>query len=103
MKFFVPRLESSEYEEAYKNMRDAVIEQMRTRVSERRIRSISYTHDKKRYVATVGEILPTNERFEVMAVFESKPFVIYTDSTMGGRGVTVLVNQDEITAMEEFV
>ena len=102
MKFFIPELEPTQYEEAYRNMRDAVHDQMRTTITERRIRSISYLHDKKRYVATVGETMPKQDRFEVMAIYESKPYVIFTRTKSGGQGVTILVNQDEITDIEEF-
>jgi hypothetical protein len=102
MKFFVPQTEASEYETAYQGILRAVKDQMRMPITERRIFSISYVHDKKKFHADVGGLDPQQGRYEVLAILESKPHVIFTRAENGDPGLTMLVNSDEITDVEDF-
>jgi hypothetical protein len=102
MKFFVPQAQPSEYEATYQAICGVVKDQLRTPLSERRIFSLSYTHDKRRFRAEVGQLDPQQGRYEVLAIFESKPHIIFTRAQNGGHGVTILVSSDEVTAVEEF-
>jgi hypothetical protein len=102
MKFFVPQTEVSEYETAYQGILRSVKDQMRMPITDRRIYSINYVHDKKKFRAKVGDLDPQQGRYEVVAILESKPHVIFTRAENGDPGLTMLVNSDEITEIEDF-
>ena len=103
MKFFVPRTKASEYGASYESIISVVKDQLRTPITERKIFSINYTHDKKRLRAEVGGLDPQMGRYEVCAIFESKPHIIFTRTEKGEPALTILVNSDEVTAVEDFV
>lgn len=102
MKFFIPRTKPREYEETYREITKQLKDQLRMPIAERRIFSVHYTHDKKKWCAEVGQLEEQEGRYEIVAIFESKPFIVFTRSEAGGQGVTILVNKDEITSIEEF-
>lgn len=102
MQFFVPQFPPGEHEVVYAQLLDAVKDQMRMPITGRRIHAIKYVHDKKTLTARVGERDPQQGRFEVLAIFESKPYVLATRTPNGGTGVMILVDSNEITEVEEF-
>ena len=102
MKFFVPQFPSTQHELAYASLLDVVKDQMRTKVTDRRIHAIKYVHDKKRLVARVGGLDPQQGRFEVLAIFESTPFAIMSRTKSGRDTVMILVNSAEVEEVEEF-
>lgn len=101
MKFFVPQASPAEYEATYGAIKKLVTEQLKTPITPRRIRRIDYLHDKKTYHLQVGS-LEQQGRYEVLAILESKPYIIYTRTKSGQGGITILVNCDEVTAVEDF-
>ncbi len=102
MKFFVPGATTSSYEAAYQGILASVKDQLRIPIAGRRIYNIKYIHDKKRCRAEVGGLDPQQGRYQVVAIFESKPHIIFTRAEDGGQGLTILVNSDEITEIEDF-
>jgi hypothetical protein len=71
-------------------------------VAPRKIYRLDYTHDKKRLRAEVGKPDPQQGKYEVFAILESRPYVVYTRLSDGGAGLTILVNVDEITEVVDF-
>ena len=102
MKFFVPQTQRQNYEKAYRTIVDLVKKQMRMPVTERRIYSLRYVQDKKTWVAAVGQPEPQEGRYEILAILEAKPHVVYTRTKNGGEGVTILINNDDITEVVDF-
>lgn len=102
MKFFVPQSARREYQETYEGIRKSVKEQLRVQIAERKIFSIDYVHDKKKWRAEVGQLDPQQGRYEVIAIFQSKPHIVFTRAVDGANGLTILVNSDEITEVEDF-
>jgi hypothetical protein len=102
MQFFVPQFPETQHEQAYASFLEVVKDQMRTKVTDRRIHSIKYVHDRKRYTARVGEPDPQQGRFEVLAIFESTPFAVISRTRSGKDSVMILVNSAEIEEVEEF-
>ena len=102
MKFFVPQSARREYQTTYDEIRKSVKEQLRVQIAERKIFSIDYVHDKKPWRAEVGQLDPQQGRYEVIAIFQSKPHIVFTRSPNGASGLTILVNSDEITEVEDF-
>lgn len=101
MKFFVPQAKPAEYEASYAAITKIVSEQLKTPITPRRIFSLDYVHDKKKCRLEVGN-LDLQGRYEIIAIFESKPYIIYTRTHSGQGGITILVNGDEITTVEDF-
>jgi hypothetical protein len=102
LKCFIPQVPRTKYEETYEEIAKSVKEQMRTSITPRRIYSLDYVHDKKRCHAEVGMVDPQQGRYEVVAIFESKPYIVYTRSANGSHGLTILVSGDEITTIKDF-
>ncbi len=102
MKFFVPQVTRSKAEENYEEIAKSVKDQLRLPITESRIFSINYVHDKKRCRAEVGKPEPQQGRYDVVAIFESKPYIVFTRGKDGAAGLTILVSNDEITDIEYF-
>ena len=102
MKFFIPHVKARQYEDTYEEITKLLREQLRTPIADRRIFSLRYTHDKKEWYAEVGQLEEQEGRYEILAIFESKPFIVFTQLKNGDQGLTILVNKDEVTAIEEF-
>lgn len=102
MKFTVPGAKPADAEAAYQAIIDEVKDQLRIPIGTRRIASIRYLHDKRRYLAKVGGLDPQQGRYQVVAILEAKPHIIYTRTEAGGQGLTMLVNSDEITEIIDF-
>lgn len=102
MKFFIPQVEPKKCNEVYDEMVKTVKDQMKMPISERKIYSISYVHEKKNWHAEVGQPDPQRGKYEVLAIFESKPFVIMTRSNAVETPLMMLVTPDEITDIKVF-
>ncbi len=102
MKFFVPQASRSEYQSAYEGIAKAVKDQLRVAITDRRIFSIEFIQDKKNWRAEVGQPDPQQGRYEVIAIFESKPHIIFTKAADGSQGLTILISNDDITKVEDF-
>ena len=74
MKFFVPAATKRTAEDEYQKISAAVKDQFGWKNSDRRIYSLKYVHDRKRYHAAVGEIriagVPANRSAAIARVRE---------------------------------
>lgn len=102
MRFFIPRAEPAQAEEAYRSIKDTLFSQFRLPIQDRRIFSIDYVNSKKRWHAEVGQVEQQERRYEVLAIFESKQFIVFTRTPHGTAGPIILVDKNEATAVENF-
>lgn len=102
MKFFVPHAKRGQGAAARDAIASVVHDQMKISMSARRIHSLDYVHDKKAYRLEVGKLDQQENRYEVTAIFEAKPFIVATRAPGGGSGPTILVNPDEVTSIVDF-
>lgn len=102
MKFFIPHTKKAETEGAYQGMAEALKNQFRMPIDERRIFSLSYINSRKKWHAQVGQMEEQEGRYKILAIFESKPYIVVTQAKNGDQGLTILVDKTEVTAVEEF-
>ena len=102
MKFFIPQVSEPQYGEVYDAIVKSVKEQMRLKIEPKKIFRLNYIHDKRKKVAQVGKPDPQGGRYEVYAIFEAKPFIVFTRGKDGGHGLTMLISNQEITEIEYF-
>jgi hypothetical protein len=102
MRFFVPHVSAAKTTDTYDNIVKSVKDQLRVTIATRKIFSISYVHDKKMLKAQVGKPDPQSGRYEVVAILEAKPYIVFTRGNDGGPGLNLLVSHDEITEVIDF-
>lgn len=102
MEFFIPETKPSQTEAVYTGMMEALKEQLRWPITPRRIFKLKYIHDKKPWQAEVGQLERQGNRYQILAIFESNCYIVFTRDTDGSHGVTILVNKDEVTDIEDF-
>lgn len=100
MKFFIPRAKDDQEAEAiWQEFRTGAEEWANRPVGNSRIYRLEYTHDGERQVARVGQPLYGGE---VIAIFESEPYLIYAVGRGFVRGTPVMVGQKDVRAVETF-
>lgn len=102
MKFFVPGITNAHAETAYSTLFDGAKDQLRTPITEKRIYSLRYTHDKRQVSVVVGESHPHHPKYQVLAILESHPHIVLTRDRAGKHGPTIMVANAEITEVVEF-
>ena len=102
MKFFLPSTRGAQAEIAYAEIVELMRKQLRWPITPRRIRSLEYTHDKRKYALEVGELDGQEGRYIVTAILESSQYIAYTRSPSGEPGVIILVSPDDVTLVEDF-
>jgi hypothetical protein len=102
MKFFLPHTSRGEADATYRKMARALAMQFRLTLVERRIYSISYRNSNKARKLEVGKIEQEHGIYEVMAIFESKTYIVLTRAPDGSDGVTIMVGKQEVEEIEEF-
>ena len=102
MKFFVPEVPQAQVEHAYSSYIDAAKSQMKTAITPKRIYGLKYIHDKRQRHLVVGGSHPEHLGHIIMAILESQPYMVVTQSLRGGGGLTVLVSGSEVTETIEF-
>lgn len=102
MKFFVPNTKKREAEATYSNIVTALKSQFRIPIGDQRIYSLSYANNKKRWHAQVGELEQQEGKYEIVAIFDAKPYIVYAQDANGGPGLTIMVDRDEVTKVEQF-
>jgi hypothetical protein len=100
--FFVPHTKRSQYEVAYDAMKAAVKYQMGWSVSDRRIESLTYTSNKKKVTARIGEQGQVEHQCEVAAILEGPLYIIVTIKKSGEQGPTVLVSTQDVIELHDF-
>jgi len=102
MRFFVPGVVDAEAEAAYAQIKQALWAQFRLPILEQRISSLNYVNSKRSWRAEVGQEEQQERRYEIVAIFESKHFIIFTRTADGVAGPIILVDKAEVTAVEHF-
>jgi len=102
MKFFIPGVPDHGVEAAYQALYDTAKAQLRTPITPRRIFRLEYVHDKRNRHLAVGEAHPEHHRYQILAILESKPYIVMTRDLSGEIGPTFMVNGTEITDVTEF-
>ncbi len=102
MKFFVPRTKPAKYQGAYENMAALLKDQLKATIGTERIYSLNYHQDKKDWRLQVGELEPRENRYEVLAIFESRPYIVFTRSRTSNAGTTILIDASDVTKVEYF-
>lgn len=101
MEFFIPNTEKVGFESFYTDIIAKIKDQLKVVITSRKIFSISYTHDKKPCYAEVGK-LERNGRYEILAIFEANPYIVFTKAKNGEQNLTILVSKEEITQIQDF-
>jgi hypothetical protein len=102
MKFFIPNTKPSEAEATHADMIATLKDTFGFPITERRIQSLDYFNSKKKWHAEVGKLEQQEHRYEILAIFESKSYIIVTGTVGGGSGLTILVDRDEVTEAVDF-
>ena len=98
----MPQADKGNTEATYQAIVAQVKDQLGWKLSERRIYSLHYLHDKKEYTVQVGELVPREHRFQVLAIFESNAYVVFTRTPDGYSGTTILVDKNEALGVVDF-
>ena len=101
MKFFVPSAENeNEAEDTYQATRKFAVENCWP-VTDRRIQAIGFRDKGRSVTAEVGKIEPiTGET--VVAIFESRAYLVCTPNRGVLRGMPILVGRHEISSVTDF-
>jgi hypothetical protein len=102
MKFFIPTAkDDTKGEELYEAITKFAQETTGWKISNRRIFSIDYFHEHKEYHVEVGKPDPMIGEV-VMAILESKAFLVCTPNRGVVRGMPILVGINEATDIIDF-
>ncbi len=102
MRFFIPGIPDHEAVAAYDALSLSAHDQLRTSITPKRIYSLKYIHDKHPITVRVGESHPDHTRYNIIAIFESQPHIVITQTAAGQPGPTIMVASHEITEIVEF-
>ncbi len=102
MRFFVPHTSATEAEATYRSIASLLKLQLRLPIVERRIYNLNYANNKKYWYAEVGLLEEQENQYEILAIFESKSYIIYTRSVAGGAGPIIMVDKTQVTDVEDF-
>jgi hypothetical protein len=102
MRFFVPQSKKAQQLSDYQAIIALLKDQLRWPIEDRKIYSLSYTHDKKDYSVEVGKLEPLEGRYTVLAILDSSVYLVFTKAKDGRPGTTILVNKTEVTQVVEF-
>jgi hypothetical protein len=102
MKFFVPQAKPSEYNQVYQGICDSVKDQLGWKLSPRRIASLRHLQHKTELQFEVGQLAPPENYYQVLAILESNAYIIYTRSSDGRSGTTILIDKAEVLAVTDF-
>ena len=101
-KFFVPQAAPGAAEASYREIKQALVSQFRLPITDRRIFAVNYTNSKKHWYAEVGALEEQEDRYEILAIFESKQYIVFTRSRHGAAGPIILIDKTEVTDVEDF-
>ena len=103
VRFFIPSIKKSELESTYTDMIAAIKYQFNWKVTDRRIVSLTYLHDRRKVTARVGEPEQFEHHYVVVAIFEAGNYLVVTRSPNGKPGPTIVVNTAEGSEVVDFV
>ena len=102
MRFFVPAVkDETQAEEVWVSIKKFAEEMLGWEISERRIFSIAYQHQDKDYHVEVGKPDSRNNEL-VIAILESKTYLVCTPNRGVVRGIPILVGQDKVERTTDF-
>jgi hypothetical protein len=102
MRFFIPHAKDKEEEiEVYTAVKKFAKENLGWSISDRKIFSIDYVHDGKRYRAEVGKVENLIGE-EVIAILESNAYLICTPNRGVIRGEPILVGTESAHSVVDF-
>jgi hypothetical protein len=102
MKFFIPEVDDPELaEKIYQSAKSFAKMTLGWDTSERRIFSITYTHNGKHHHDEVGKVSKSNNE-PIMAILESNAYLVCTMNRGVSRDMPMLVGQDEIISITDF-
>lgn len=102
MKFFVPHTKAASYQKVYDGLAHGIKDQLKAEITARRVYAISYHQGKQELRLQVGEAVPGERRYQVMAIFESKPYLVQAWSKDGQQTITILIDPEQVTSVEDF-
>jgi hypothetical protein len=102
MQFFIPHIGKLEADSAYQGIIKELESQFRLPILDHRIFSLSYTNSRKKWYAEVGQLEEQEGRYQIVAILESKQFIVFTHTPEGKPGPIILVDKDEVTSVENF-
>ena len=102
MKFYIPHVEEQDADSARLEIAKALKSQFRLPILDRRIRKLEYTNSKRKWIAEVGQLEEQEDRYEILAIFESKSYIVYARSATTNDGITIMVDKTEVTLVEDF-
>jgi hypothetical protein len=107
MRFFIPHAKDTEEEnKVYESIKKFAKENTAWNIGDRRIFSIDYNHDGKRYYAEVGKVENLIGE-EVIAILESGysntiVYLVCTPNRGVVRGMPILVGSESVYSMVDF-
>lgn len=102
MQFFMPELTHDDRNIADIEIRKYLSSLLRCEITERKIFSLTYVHDKKNYHAEVGQREELENNYQIVAIYEANVYIVCTQDSQCKPSHTILVNKDEVTEIEEF-
>ncbi|MDP4038419.1 MAG: hypothetical protein Q8P54_00400 [bacterium] len=102
MQFFIPHTPKTNQLATYQSIIDAIKYQLGCKITDRKIYSLRYTHDKKDYSAIVGQLEQIENRYKVLAIIEANLYVVFARAVRTHDILTILVNKDEVHTIEDF-
>jgi len=100
--FFIPQTHKAHQSAAYQTIIDGVKDQLGCKITDRRIYSLHYTHDKKNYSAVVGQLEEIEKHHKIIAILEANLYIVFTRAVRTRDILTILVNKDEVHTIEDF-
>jgi hypothetical protein len=102
MQFFIPELTHADRDIADVEIRKYLSSLLRCEITDRKIFSLTYIHDKKTYHAEVGQKEELENNYQIVAIYEANVYIVCTQDGRRQPSHTILVNKDEVTVIEEF-
>ena len=101
-KFFIPHVPGGQRDGVYGDIVAAVKDQLKCPITERRIARLVYRNGRRMLTAAVGSQEQMEGHYEVVAILESKFYVVVTKSSNGAAGPCILVDAGDVAVVESF-
>jgi len=104
MEFFLPGSTPETRDSVYAQIRAHIAQELDADLSARRIRSLSYTHNGKKFDAEVGELESGGEGIVVAILFDQSRslYLVCTPDRGIIRGGPILVGGHDVYAVSDF-
>ncbi len=105
MRFFIPHAQNAEQEQSvYNAIKQFLQKEANAEFSERRIFSLRYTHDQKKYYAEVGQEHSLTREPVFAILHEPTRHLYHVCTTTRGvvRGMSILVGEGSVQEVVDF-